>query len=59
MITKELLYELKMLLRKDAAQQVFGASTHRYKLHSNLSERELAAFEQQHGIKLPAEYRPS
>jgi hypothetical protein len=57
MTTKELLYELKMLRRKDGAQQVFGASTHRYKLHSALSERELAAFEQKHDINLPPDYR--
>jgi hypothetical protein len=35
----------------------FGAGTHRYALAAPLPEAEIRAFEERHGIALPAEYR--
>ena len=36
---------------------IFGANGHRFVLHPSLPEAEVAAFEQRHGITLPADYR--
>ena len=52
---------MKALLRRMQAEdpdfRVFGAEQHRYLLGPTLTESELLAFEQQHGIRLPSEYR--
>ncbi len=48
------------LARAAAAPELlgsFGASAHRYRLNPPLTEREVSAFEAEHGIRLPASYR--
>ncbi|WP_093780407.1 SMI1/KNR4 family protein [Streptomyces sp. yr375] len=42
---------------RDPGWSRFGADTHRYELASALPEAEIRAFEEAHGIDLPAEYR--
>lgn len=41
----------------DSAATVFGASQHRWKVEPALDEGALVAFEAEHGVTLPAEYR--
>lgn len=48
---------LARLREADRNLVVFGASSHRYNLERQLSDRELRAWEREHGIELPAEYR--
>lgn len=48
---------LRELESKDPTYQVFGASTHRYKLNPPVSTRDLASFESRYSVKLPSEYR--
>ncbi|WP_440135037.1 SMI1/KNR4 family protein [Chitinophaga sancti] len=58
---KKQLERIKEKLRKaknaDKHYEVFGASSHEYVLHSPASENEVAAFEAQYGLTLPACYR--
>lgn len=42
---------------EDPDFRVFGSEQHHYLLGPTLAESELLAFEQQHGIRLPADYR--
>ncbi|GGT85662.1 SMI1/KNR4 family protein [Streptomyces lateritius] len=42
---------------RDGGLERFGASTHRYELTPPLPEAEIRAFEEAHGIVLPADYR--
>lgn len=49
--------ELRWLRRFDPFCSAFGASVHRYRLNPPLSEGELAAFEERHACRLPADYR--
>src|SRR5262249_45669105 len=48
--------KLDALRRLDVHLQVFGASTHRYQLAPVLAQADLAAFEQEFGVALPADY---
>ncbi|MFD3498090.1 SMI1/KNR4 family protein [Streptomyces sp. NPDC058676] len=48
---------LREMAERDPERGRFGASTHRYELTSALPEAEIRAFEEAHGIALPAEYR--
>ncbi|WP_405853321.1 SMI1/KNR4 family protein [Streptomyces sp. NBC_00090] len=41
----------------DPERALFGAGTHRYELAPALPEAEIGAFEEEHGIRLPADYR--
>ncbi len=41
----------------DSGFGVFGAAAHRYELSPTLSEARLRAFEAEHGVRLPADYR--
>ena len=45
------------LRRADTGFHVFGADSHRYRIGSTLSEAQIAAFEAQHEIRLPEDYR--
>jgi hypothetical protein len=45
------------LAERDRALKHFGALGHRYRLNAQLSESEVTAFEQRHGIRLPEDYR--
>lgn len=53
--------DMKALLRRmqieDPAFRVFGARQHHYLLGPTLTEPELLAFEQQHRVRLPSDYR--
>lgn len=42
---------------QDRGLERFGADTHRYALTPPLSEAEIGAFEEAHGVELPVEYR--
>ncbi|MFE2014267.1 SMI1/KNR4 family protein [Streptomyces sp. NPDC059491] len=48
---------IRDLAGRDAARERFGAETHRYAMKSPLPEAEIRAFEEAHGIRLPAAYR--
>ncbi len=52
---------IKLLLdrmqKEDPAYRVFGSEQHHYRLGPTLTEAELIAFEQQHAIRLPDDYR--
>ncbi|MFJ3641913.1 SMI1/KNR4 family protein [Streptomyces sp. NPDC090108] len=48
---------LREMAAGDPRRERFGADTHRYELRPPLPEREIRAFEERHGIVLPAEYR--
>jgi hypothetical protein len=43
--------------RRDPRREVFGAGAHQYKLNPPLSISVVEAFEKQHGISLPEDYR--
>ncbi len=49
--------ELARLRALDPDLQQFGALEHEYRLRPPLPENALAAFEREHGLTLPAEYR--
>lgn len=51
---KDKLLQLKVL---DINLQVFGAQSHEYQFNPTKTEAELLAFEQEHNIKLPEDYR--
>jgi hypothetical protein len=42
---------------RTAAPEVFGANAHRFALNAPLIENQVIAFERQHAIRLPTEYR--
>ena len=48
---------LSDLARLDVKREVFGASAHDYALREPLREADVVAFERQHSIALPADYR--
>lgn len=52
-----LVQRLDRLRTLDPDLQAFGALSHEYRLLPPLSELEIAGFEQEHGVVLPAEYR--
>jgi hypothetical protein len=54
---EQLVQKLARLRALDPDQQQFGALEHEYRLHPTLSEQELGAFEREHRVTLPAEYR--
>lgn len=60
-MTSSEIEDMKALLRRMQAEdpgfRVFGADHHKYRLGPTLSESELQAFEQQHSITLPADFR--
>jgi SMI1 / KNR4 family (SUKH-1) len=45
------------LAERDRALEHFGALGHRYRLNAQLTESEIAAFEQHYGARLPEDYR--
>jgi hypothetical protein len=49
--------EIKQLSIRDNERKVFGAMEHKYHLNEVLTEAELHAFEANHAISLPADYR--
>jgi len=57
MAIQQLLEKLISLKHKDMEHLVFGAASHRYKLHGCLSDKVLSDFERQHSIRLPEDYR--
>ncbi|MBZ4318937.1 SMI1/KNR4 family protein [Streptomyces huiliensis] len=48
---------IRDMAARDPGRAHFGADTHRYELAPALPEAEIGAFEEVHGIELPAEYR--
>lgn len=48
---------LERLAEADRNCVVFGASSHRYKLEPRLAEPRVRAWEREHGVELPDEYR--
>jgi hypothetical protein len=48
---------IREMAARDPERSRFGADTHRYELAPALPEAEIRAFEEAHGIDLPAEYR--
>lgn len=48
---------LAELTRRDPKCRVFGASAHKYELHSVLAPRDLASFESRFSVGLPQDYR--
>ncbi len=54
---ERLVRKLDRLRALDPDLQQLGALEHEYRLHPTLSEQALAAFEREHGLTLPAEYR--
>ncbi|MEU1310563.1 SMI1/KNR4 family protein [Streptomyces cinnamoneus] len=48
---------VREMAARDPERARFGADTHRYELTPPLPEAEIRAFEETHGIVLPAEYR--
>ncbi|MGW1375756.1 SMI1/KNR4 family protein [Streptomyces sp. NPDC002446] len=48
---------IREMAARDPGRERFGADTHRYELAPALPEEEIRAFEEAHGIDLPAEYR--
>jgi hypothetical protein len=53
----EILDKLNRLRERDAMFTIFGAKVHRYRLSAPHTEKELADFEAQYGVTLPADYR--
>lgn len=49
--------DLKTLRESKKALKVFGAASHGYRVNPPLSEEEIIAFEAQHKVKLPEDYR--
>lgn len=49
--------KLALLRQRDASCKLFGADSHGYVLNPVLQEKQVAAFEKEHGIVLPAGYR--
>jgi hypothetical protein len=54
---ERILQKLDTLRELDPSFEVFGAAGHEYELNPALSEEELSAFEAEHRVKLPLEYR--
>ena len=54
---KRILKLLAQARTKDPDFERFGAYSHQYKLSAPASEEAIQAFEEQHGIRLPEEYR--
>lgn len=52
-----LLWLLDDLRQKDPQRRLFGANGHEYKLNPPLSAPVLEAFEEQHSVSLPADYK--
>ncbi|MGI5379468.1 SMI1/KNR4 family protein [Streptomyces sp. CA-251387] len=48
---------VREMAARDPERARFGADTHRYELTPALPEAEIRAFEEEHGIDLPEEYR--
>ena len=48
---------LKELERRDTRRKLFGSNGHQYKLRPPLSESVIEAFERQHGVALPQDYK--
>lgn len=48
---------LEQARKRDVRNEVFGASSHKYRLKSPASETAVQEFERNHGIRLPEEYR--
>ncbi|MFE7315976.1 SMI1/KNR4 family protein [Streptomyces sp. NPDC057555] len=48
---------IRQMAAADPGRERFGADTHRYALAPALPEAEIRAFENAHGVELPAEYR--
>lgn len=49
--------KLAFLEKYDQNYQIFGSSSHRYRLQATWSESRIAAFEKTYGVKLPSVYR--
>ena len=54
---EEILGKLSLLRSRAPSLQVFGASSHRYELNEVASAEAVAAFEHEHEVMLPADYR--
>jgi hypothetical protein len=54
---EEILKNLSLLRTRDASLHLFGASSHRYRLNEVATPTAIAAFEADHQVELPADYR--
>lgn len=52
-----ILAALAALAKKDKKRRVFGSESHQYCLHTPLDEDTILAFEAEHRVKLPPDYR--
>jgi hypothetical protein len=57
MDSEEILRKLSVLQARDISLSVFGASSHRYRLNEVASPAAIAAFEDEHQVRLPTDYR--
>lgn len=54
---EEVLRKLSALQTREISARVFGASSHRYKLNNVASPAAVTAFEDEHQVRLPSDYR--
>jgi hypothetical protein len=55
--SSEILRKLSVLRSRDAFLRLFGASSHQYELNQAASADAIAAFEHEHEVELPSDYR--
>lgn len=49
--------DLEKLRTSKRAKKIFGAAAHNYRMNPTLSEAEVRAFEEEHSVRLPEDYR--
>ena len=54
---QEIIRKLSLLRTRDSSLRVFGAVSHRYRMNEAAAPTAIAAFEREHRVQLPTEYR--